>query len=121
MEPGSAPASTQTRKTVCVFQNPIRAKHTHLIGRTGTGKSTTQEHMILGDIRRGDGVAVLDPHGDLVERLLCLIPESDVERTIYFDPGDPDWIPIWNPLQRIPARTSGEQRTISSRPFRALS
>ena len=91
---------------VC-FPEIIRAKHTHLIGRTGTGKSTTQEHMVLDDIGRGDGVAVLDPHGDLVERLLCLIPESDVERTIYFDPGDPLWIPIWNPFQRIPGQDIG--------------
>ncbi len=95
-----------TENRVC-FPESVRAKHTHLIGRTGTGKSTTQEHMVLGDIRRGDGVAVLDPHGDLVERLLHLIPESDVERTIYFDPGDPHWIPIWNPLLRIPGQDVG--------------
>jgi hypothetical protein len=94
------------RSNVC-FPDTIRAKHTHLIGRTGTGKSTTQEHMVLCDIQRGDGVAVIDPHGDLIERLLCLIPERDIERTIYFNPGDPDWIPIWNPLQRIPGQDVG--------------
>jgi hypothetical protein len=71
------------------------------------GKSTTQEHMILKDIEQGHGVAVLDPHGDMVERLLCLIPECQVHRCIYFNPGQPDWVPIWNPLKRIPGQDLG--------------
>jgi len=63
--------------------------------------------MVLGDIEQGHGVAVLDPHGDLVERLLCLIPERNVEQTIYLNPGDSDWVPIWNPLERIPGQDIG--------------
>jgi len=84
-----------------------REAHTHIIGRPAVGKSTTQEHMVLSDIEQGHGVAVLDPHGDLVERLLCLIPERHVERTIYLNPGDPEWVPIWNPLDRIPGQDIG--------------
>ena len=53
--------------------------------------------MILEDIHEGAGVGVLDPHGDMVERLLCLIPEEHVEKTIYFNPADRDWVPLWNP------------------------
>ena len=63
--------------------------------------------MVLSDVEQGHGVAVLDPHGDLVERLLCLIPEPYVERTIYLNPGDPEWVPIWNPLERIPGQDIG--------------
>jgi len=85
---------------LCIPDN-LRKTHTHLIGSSGTGKSTTQEHMILHDIEKGNGVAVLDPHGDLIERLLCLIPEHHVQRTIYLNPGDPDCVPLWNPLDRI--------------------
>ncbi|MBW1744314.1 MAG: type IV secretion system DNA-binding domain-containing protein, partial [Deltaproteobacteria bacterium] len=85
----------------------VRGRHTHLIGASGTGKSTTEEHMILDDIEKGDGVAVLDPHGDMVERLLCLMPEKHVERVIYFNPADPDWVPLWNPLDRIPGQEIG--------------
>jgi hypothetical protein len=85
----------------------IRKTHTHLIGGTGVGKSTTEEHMILQDIEQGYGVAVLDPHGDLIERLLCLMPENHVERTIYFNPGDPDWVPLWNPIERIAGQDTG--------------
>ena len=91
---------------VCIPVN-VRGKHTHLIGASGSGKSTTEEYMILDDIEKGDGVAVLDPHGDMVERLLCLIPENHVKRVIYFNPADPDWIPLWNPLERIPGQEIG--------------
>jgi len=93
-------------KPVCIPQK-IRARHTHLIGRPGTGKSTLEEHMIIDDIKSGDGVAVLDPHGDLSQRLLELIPEEYVDKVIYFDPSDPYWIPIWNPMQKIPGQDIG--------------
>ena len=88
------------RLAVCIPPE-VRALSIHLIGGPGMGKSTTQEHMVLSDIDQGYGVAVLDPHGDLIERLLCLIPERYVERTIYLNPGDPEWVPIWNPIDRI--------------------
>ena len=90
----------------------IRCRHTHLIGRSGAGKSTTLECMILDDIQRNSGVAVLDPHGDLIERLLCLVPKESVDRVLYFDPGDLEWAPLWNPLTRSPfqdvARTADD-------------
>jgi len=94
------------RVPVCISDD-LRKKHVHLIGRPGMGKSTTQEHIILSDIQQGHGVAVLDPHGDLIERLLCLIPSNQVARCIYFNPGDPDWVPIWNPLKRIHGQDIG--------------
>ena len=93
-------------QVVCIPQE-LQSRHFHLIGGSGTGKSTLEEQMICHDIRHGHGVAVLDPHGDLVEKLLCLIPAEAVDRTIYFDPGDPDWIPIWNPMQRVPGQDIG--------------
>ena len=85
----------------------LRRRHTHLIGKTGSGKSTAAEYMILEDISKGHGIAVFDPHGDMVERLLCLIPEDRVERVIYLNPSDPDWVPLWNPLERIPGQEIG--------------
>ena len=93
-------------QTVCIPEDQ-RRRHTHLIGRSGMGKTSTQEHMILQDIEAGHGVAVLDPHGDLIERLLGLIPEHQVERTIYLNPGDPEWAPLWNPLDRVPGQDIG--------------
>ena len=87
-----------TEHTVCIPPK-LRASHTHLIGRTGTGKSSVMESMVLHDVRQGHGVAVLDPHGRLVQRLLFLLPRECVDRVIYINPGDPDWVPIWNPLR----------------------
>lgn len=81
-----------------------RKCHTHVVGRSSMGKSVLLNHMILQDIAGGAGVAVIDPHGDLVDRLLDLLPESVIERTIYFNPGDPDWVPLWNPLSLVPGQ-----------------
>ena len=95
-----------TPQPVCI-PSKLRENHVHVIGGIGSGKSTLVEHMSLHDIRQNHGVAVLDPHGRLVERLLCLIPEEFVERVIYVDPGDPKWVPLWNPLQPIPGQDPG--------------
>ena len=65
-----------------------RRKHMYLIGKTGTGKSTVFKNMIVQDIQNGEGVAVLDPHGDLVKDLLDFIPPERIKDVIYFDPSD---------------------------------
>lgn len=65
-----------------------RRRHLYSIGMTGTGKTTFFESMILQDIRAGEGVAVFDPHGELVEKLLGKIPRERAEDVIYFNPSD---------------------------------
>ncbi len=65
-----------------------RRRHFYMIGQTGTGKSTLMENMIVQDIQNGEGVAVIDPHGDLIGNVLPLIPKERAEDVIYFDPGD---------------------------------
>jgi len=75
-----------------------RMNHTHVIGRPGMGKSSSIEVMALHDIQQGHGVAILDPHGTMIWRLLGLIPAEYHDRIIYLNPGDPDWVPIWNPM-----------------------
>ena len=62
---------------VCIPTEP-RSRSTHIIGRPGQTKSTTMAWMILDDINKGMGVAVLDPHGDLVESLLYQIKEEHI-------------------------------------------
>ena len=79
----------------------IRGRHTHVIGASGMGKSSLLEHMVLDDVRRGDGLAVIDPHGDLVQRLLALLPDDAERRTVFLDVGNADWVPLWNPLKRV--------------------
>jgi len=65
-----------------------RRRHLYIIGKTGVGKSVLLKDLILQDIRAGNGLAVIDPHGDLVEGILPLIPPERAEDVIYFDPSD---------------------------------
>lgn len=65
-----------------------RRRHVYVIGKTGVGKSVLLKDMILQDIKMGNGVAAIDPHGDLIEGILPLIPPERAEDVIYFDPSD---------------------------------
>jgi hypothetical protein len=65
-----------------------RVRHTHVIGASGTGKSTLLFNLIKADIENGDGIAVLDPHGDLVDRILGVIPPERIRDVVLVDPSD---------------------------------
>lgn len=65
-----------------------RNRHMYVIGKSGTGKSYFQVNMAIQDINNGDGVCVLDPHGDLIEDILKHIPKERMEDVILFDPSD---------------------------------
>jgi type IV secretion system coupling TraD/TrwB family protein len=65
-----------------------RTRHCHIIGASGTGKSTLLFNLIRQDIENGEGVAVLDPHGDLIDRILGIIPESRINDVVLVDPSD---------------------------------
>ncbi len=65
-----------------------RRRHTYIIGATGTGKTNFLTQMVYQDILKGKGVAVLDPHGELVESLLGLIPKARRKDVYYFNPYD---------------------------------
>lgn len=67
-----------------------RRRHLYMIGMTGTGKTTLFENLILQDIKAGEGVCYIDPHGDTAEGLLAKIPRERAQDVIYFDPGDLD-------------------------------
>jgi hypothetical protein len=85
---------------VCI-PSDIRAYSTHVIARPGQAKSTTLAFMGLNDIDKGDGLAVLDPHGDLIDVFLCLIPKKHIQKTILFDPGNPEYVLIWNIFKNL--------------------
>ncbi|MCL5436050.1 MAG: type IV secretion system DNA-binding domain-containing protein, partial [Patescibacteria group bacterium] len=65
-----------------------RRRHMYIIGRTGTGKSEFMKNLIIQDIKAGRGVAVVDPHGELVEGVLEHIPKERAEQVVYFNPSD---------------------------------
>ena len=69
-----------------------------VLGKTGTGKSTLLTNLIYEDMQAGRGLMVIDPHGDLVEALLALVPIHRLPETIYFNPADTDYPLAFNPL-----------------------
>lgn len=84
-----------------------RRHHLYIIGKTGTGKSTLLETMSRQDIASGHGLAVLDPHGDLVERLVAAVPESRRGDLIYFNVPDVGNPLGFNPLERVDPERRG--------------
>jgi hypothetical protein len=65
-----------------------RRRHMYLIGKTGVGKTTLLENLVLSDIYLGHGVAIVDPHGDSAETILNYIPDHRIDDVIYFNPSD---------------------------------
>src|SRR5438034_7512354 len=88
------------RKIFGIRQADRRA-HMYLIGKTGTGKSTLLETLIAQDVRDGQGLALLDPHGDLAERVLARVPEERKDELIYFNVPDVSKPLGFNPLGRV--------------------
>ncbi len=76
-----------------------RRKHMYIIGKTGTGKSTLIANLAINDIRNNEGLAVIDPHGDLSEVLLDYIPSYRVNDIVYLNPADIDRPFHLNPLE----------------------
>ena len=70
------------------FRKKDRRRHHYIIGQTGTGKSAFISSIVRQDIANGDGVCVVDPHGDLIEDILQYIPKERVRDVIVFDPSD---------------------------------
>ena len=65
-----------------------RLRHMHLVGASGTGKSSLLLNMLVQDMEQGNGFALIDPHGDLAEQVLARVPESRIKDVIFVDPAD---------------------------------
>ncbi|MEK7138232.1 MAG: type IV secretion system DNA-binding domain-containing protein [Patescibacteria group bacterium] len=76
-----------------------RRQHMYVVGKTGTGKTALLHNMVVQDITNGEGVCVVDPHGEFVESLLSMIPEERAKDVIYFNPADTDYPLGFNPLE----------------------
>lgn len=87
------------RCAVVSLSHEQRLKHIHVIGASGTGKSTLLISMVLQAIAAGEGVAVLDPHGDLVDEILGRLPEEQTADIVVFDPSDPEYSVGFNVLR----------------------
>lgn len=78
-----------------------RRRHIHLIGKTGMGKTTILENMVLDDIQAGRGLCYIDPHGDSVEKFLDFIPTSRINDVVYFNPSDLEYPVAFNMLETV--------------------
>lgn len=75
------------QKTPVYMSESDRLRHFYCIGQTGTGKTTMLKNMIIQDIRNGEGVCMIDPHGTDIQDVLASIPQSRWNDVIYFDPA----------------------------------
>ncbi len=98
-------------KTEIRFGTKDRFRHQYIIGQTGTGKSAFISYLARQDIQNGEGVCVIDPHGDLIEDLLTYIPKERAKDVIIFDPSDTERPMSLNMLE---AETSAEMDMASS-------
>jgi len=94
-------ARTNFRSTNDIFgiKRKDRRQHMYVLGKSGTGKSVLLSNLIIQNIQNGEGVCVVDPHGELVEDILHLIPEHRAKDVIYFNPADPDFHIGFNVMQ----------------------
>lgn len=90
---------------------PERRQHLYVVGKTGTGKSTFLANIARQDLENGSGLALIDPHGDLAERVLSLVPQSRYGDVVYFNAADTDYPIAYNPFH---CRTPAERPLVAS-------
>lgn len=90
-----------------------RVRHLYVIGKTGVGKSKFLSSLMHEDINRGNGFAVIDPHGDLIDEILAVIPPERYKDVVLFDPTDTEFPFAFNPLSLRP----GESKQIGAKGF----
>ncbi len=78
-----------------------RDRHMYVIGKTGMGKSTLLENMAIQDIRNGEGLAFLDPHGETAKKLLEYVPEERIKDVVYFAPFDMEHPIAFNVMEDV--------------------
>jgi hypothetical protein len=105
-------ANFRNQGTLFGIKQADRLSHMYVIGKTGTGKSTLLETLARQDIAEGRGMMLIDPHGDLAERIMRVIPPHRRDDVIYFNVPDPKQPFGYNPLKhvredKIPLAASG--------------
>jgi len=78
-----------------------RRRHIYVLGKTGMGKTTMIENMVMADIYAGHGVGIVDPHGDYAEHVIKCIPSNRINDVVYFNPADVDYPVGFNVLEAV--------------------
>ncbi len=76
-----------------------RRQHMYVIGKSGTGKTALLHNMVVQDVVNGEGVCVVDPHGEFVEGIVSMVPKERVKDVVYFNPADIDYNLGFNVLE----------------------
>lgn len=99
-------AKTNFRNSLTKFgiKRDDRRRHMYIIGKTGMGKTTLMENMILSDIYNGNGCCYIDPHGDTAETLIDFIPSWRINDVVYFNPADLDYPIGFNIFEAVDER-----------------
>lgn len=85
------------------IEDDQRFRHFWTIGKSGFGKSSFLENLILQDLRAGNGICLIDPHGDLADQILALVPPRRRKDVVLFDPTDYDFPIGFNIFHKVPA------------------
>src|SRR5208283_3090473 len=102
MKPNIIPIATTSLGGGVVFSREERKRHVYIVGKSGSGKSTLLFNIAMLDILAGEGVAVIDPHGDLAEALADSIPRRRINETCYINVADTEQPVGFNPLANVP-------------------
>lgn len=78
-----------------------RRRHMYVVGKTGMGKTTLLENMVLNDIYAGHGIGLVDPHGDFAEKIINFIPANRINDVVYFNPADINFPIGFNILETV--------------------
>ena len=89
------------KNTLFGIKRKDRRQHIYILGKSGTGKSVLMFNMIIQNIQNGEGVCLVDPHGENVEAVLSAIPQHRMKDVIYFNPADADYHVGFNVLELI--------------------
>jgi hypothetical protein len=78
-----------------------RRRHLYIVGKSGSGKSCLMQLLVRNDMERGLGCAVIDPHGDLIDDIMKLVPKHRVKDVVVFDPSDVNFPASFNPMDPV--------------------
>lgn len=89
------------KNTLFGIKRRDRRQHTYILGKSGTGKSVLMSNMMMQNIINGEGVCIVDPHGELVEGILQSVPPHRMKDVVYFNPADTEYHIGFNVLELV--------------------
>ena len=96
-----AQTNARGKETAFGIKRRDRVRHMYVIGKTGMGKSTLLENMAIQDIRNGEGMTFIDPHGSTADRIMEYVPKERIKDVVYFAPFDMEFPVAFNVMEDV--------------------